>query len=229
MLSLVEIGWRIKFLNFVSVFSQFRNYLPLENFNKLEPSSLKDALCQVWLKLALWFWSGEEDKNVKSLWRRQQQRQTTDKFQSEKLKKNLGTFKSNMISLLHDTSTCSTYMYMYTVWYNNTHTVLVWLWLTWLSPSLYCEYWSVIHWALLWKLMMDWLFHQGWRFPYLSNSLPDNEKSKFHDNFHFIYGKFKKIKAYYFKYKDYCIPWSSNPWVSSWPITTPIAPKFSDL
>ena len=82
---------------------------------------------------------------MKSLWRRQQQRQTTDKFQSEKLKKNLGTFKSNMISLLHDTSTCSTYMYMYTVWYNNTHTVLVWLWLTWLSPSLYCEYWSAIH------------------------------------------------------------------------------------
>ena len=55
-LSLVEIGWRKFFLNFVSVFSLFRNYLPLENFNKLEPSSPKDALCQVWLKLVLWFW-----------------------------------------------------------------------------------------------------------------------------------------------------------------------------
>ena len=154
-------------------------------------------------------------------------RQQTN-FDQKSLKKNLCTFKSNKISLLHDTWTCSTYVY--TVWYNNTHTVLVRLWLTWFSPSLYCEYWSVIHWALLWKLMMDWLFHQGWRFPYLSNSLPDNEKGKFHDNFHFTYGKFKKIKAiYYLKYKDYCIPWSSNPWVSSWPITTPMAPKFSDL
>lgn len=28
---------------------------------------------------------GKEDKNVKSLWKRQQQKQTTDKFWSEKL------------------------------------------------------------------------------------------------------------------------------------------------
>ena len=45
------------FLNFVNVFSLFRNYLPLEiggtlHLNKLESSSPKDALCQFWLKLA---------------------------------------------------------------------------------------------------------------------------------------------------------------------------------
>ena len=49
------------FLNFVNVFSLFRNYLPLEkgaalHLNKLESPSPKDALCQVWLKLAQWFW-----------------------------------------------------------------------------------------------------------------------------------------------------------------------------
>ena len=46
-----------RFFNFVTVFSLFRNYLPLEkggalHLNKLESSSLKDALCQVWLNLA---------------------------------------------------------------------------------------------------------------------------------------------------------------------------------
>jgi hypothetical protein len=44
-----------------SVFLLFRCYLPLENgyllpLNKLEFPSLKDDLCQVWSKLALWFW-----------------------------------------------------------------------------------------------------------------------------------------------------------------------------
>ena len=39
----------------------FRNYLPLEkggalHLNKFESPSSKDALCQVWLKLAQWFW-----------------------------------------------------------------------------------------------------------------------------------------------------------------------------
>ena len=43
------------------VFSLFHNYLPLEkggalHLNKLKCSSPKDALCQVWLKLAQWFW-----------------------------------------------------------------------------------------------------------------------------------------------------------------------------
>ena len=52
--------WRRRFFNFVNVFSLFRNYLPLEkgralHLNKLKSSSPKDALCQVWLKLAEWF------------------------------------------------------------------------------------------------------------------------------------------------------------------------------
>ena len=39
----------------------FLNLLPFGeggalHLNKLEPPSPKDALCQVWLKLALWFW-----------------------------------------------------------------------------------------------------------------------------------------------------------------------------
>ena len=62
--SLVEIGqwfWRRRFLNVINVFSLFRNYLPLEKgralyVNKLESLLPKDALCQVWLKLAKWFW-----------------------------------------------------------------------------------------------------------------------------------------------------------------------------
>ena len=45
---------------FVNVFLLFCNYLPLENgmalhFHKLEYLSPKDALRQVWLKLAKWF------------------------------------------------------------------------------------------------------------------------------------------------------------------------------
>ena len=52
---------RRRFLNFVNVFSLFHYYLPLEKggalrLNKLESPSPKDALCQVWLKLAEWFW-----------------------------------------------------------------------------------------------------------------------------------------------------------------------------
>ena len=53
--------WRRRFFNFVNVFSLFRNYLFLEeggalHWNKLESPSPKDALCQVWMKLAQWFW-----------------------------------------------------------------------------------------------------------------------------------------------------------------------------
>ena len=49
------------FFNFINVFSLFRNYLPLEKgralqLYKLESPSPKDALCQVWLKLAQLFW-----------------------------------------------------------------------------------------------------------------------------------------------------------------------------
>ena len=55
-LKLAQWSWRRRFLNFVNVFSLFRNYLPLEevgalHLNKLESPSPKDALCQVWLKL----------------------------------------------------------------------------------------------------------------------------------------------------------------------------------
>ena len=49
------------FLNFINVFYLFYNYLSLEkvralHLNKLESPSPKDALCQVWLKLAQWLW-----------------------------------------------------------------------------------------------------------------------------------------------------------------------------
>ena len=49
------------FFNFVNVISRFCNYLPLEkggalHLNKLISPSPKDVLCQVWLKLAKWFW-----------------------------------------------------------------------------------------------------------------------------------------------------------------------------
>ena len=52
--------WRRFFLN-VSVFLLFCYYLPLERgdplyLNNLESLSLQDDLCQVWLKLAKWFW-----------------------------------------------------------------------------------------------------------------------------------------------------------------------------
>ena len=52
--------WRRRFLKIFSVFLLFRYYLPLEKgypllLNKLESPSPKNDLCQVWLKLALWF------------------------------------------------------------------------------------------------------------------------------------------------------------------------------
>ena len=53
--------WRKRFFKFVNVFLQFRNYLPLESggalhLNKFESPLPKDDLCQVWLKMAQWFW-----------------------------------------------------------------------------------------------------------------------------------------------------------------------------
>ena len=62
--SLVEIGIMVldnKILNFVDVFTLFHNNLPLEQglvllLNKIEYPPFKDALCQVCLKLAQWFW-----------------------------------------------------------------------------------------------------------------------------------------------------------------------------
>ena len=60
-LKLAQWFWRRGIFNFVNVLSLFSNYLPLEKggtlgMNKLESPSPKDALCQVWLKLAQWFW-----------------------------------------------------------------------------------------------------------------------------------------------------------------------------
>ena len=62
--------WSGRFFKFVNEFSLFRIYLPLEinmalHLKMLKSHSPKDALCQVWLKLAQWF--GKEDENVKSL------------------------------------------------------------------------------------------------------------------------------------------------------------------
>ena len=62
-LKLVQWFWRGRFLNFVNVFSPFRNYLPLEkglihHLNKLEFPLPKDALFQLSLvEIGLiWFW-----------------------------------------------------------------------------------------------------------------------------------------------------------------------------
>jgi hypothetical protein len=62
--------WRRRFLKIVSVFLLFCDYLPLEKsnplqFNNLESPSPKDHLCQVWLKLAQWFW--RRSRKCKSL------------------------------------------------------------------------------------------------------------------------------------------------------------------
>ena len=60
-LKLAHWFWRRRFLKFVNEFSQFQNSLPLEKFGalhlkKLETPLPNDTLCQVWLKLAKWFW-----------------------------------------------------------------------------------------------------------------------------------------------------------------------------
>ena len=60
-LKLAQRFWWKRFFIFVNVISLFRNYLPWEKgrgllLNKLESSSPQNALCQVWLKLTLWFW-----------------------------------------------------------------------------------------------------------------------------------------------------------------------------
>ena len=54
-------GRRRFFIDFVNVFSLFLNYLPLEkggapHLNKTKSPSSNDTSCQVWLKLAQWFW-----------------------------------------------------------------------------------------------------------------------------------------------------------------------------
>ena len=92
--------WRRRFLDFVNVFSLFRNYLSLEkggalHLNKLESPSPKDALCQVWLKLAQCFWrkrwkcekftDTQTDRQTDRRTDRRTDRQTTDDRWSEKL------------------------------------------------------------------------------------------------------------------------------------------------
>ena len=64
MISLLEIDPVVlekKIFNFVNIFSLLRYYLPLKkdralHLNKPESPSPKNALCQVWLKSAQWFW-----------------------------------------------------------------------------------------------------------------------------------------------------------------------------
>jgi hypothetical protein len=53
--------WRRRFSKIVSEFLLFRYYLPLEKgyplpLIKFESPLPKNDLCQVWLKLAQWFW-----------------------------------------------------------------------------------------------------------------------------------------------------------------------------
>jgi hypothetical protein len=60
-LNLVCWFWRRRFLKIFIVFLLFRYYLPLKKgyhfrLNELKSPPPKDDLCQVWLKLALWFW-----------------------------------------------------------------------------------------------------------------------------------------------------------------------------
>ena len=69
---------------FVNVFLLFRNYLPLEkgmalHLNNHEFPLPNDALCQVWLKLALWFWRRWKCGKFSTT------TTTTDKFRSGKL------------------------------------------------------------------------------------------------------------------------------------------------
>ena len=63
-MKLAQWFWTWRFQNFDNVFLLFRNYFHLvigmaHHLNKPESLSSKDALvevCQVWLKLAQWFW-----------------------------------------------------------------------------------------------------------------------------------------------------------------------------
>jgi hypothetical protein len=71
---LIEIGLLVLekkiFKKFFSIFLLFCYYLPLEmgnplHLNNLESPPPKDDLCQVWLKLAQWFW--RRSRKCKSL------------------------------------------------------------------------------------------------------------------------------------------------------------------
>ena len=96
-LKLAQWLW-IRFLDFVNVFSLFGNYLPLEkgwalHLNKLQSPSLKEGFCQVWLKLAQWFW--------RRGWKCEKFTTTTtttptDKFWSEMLARAFGSGELNI-------------------------------------------------------------------------------------------------------------------------------------
>ena len=70
-LKLAQWFWRRRFLKNFSVFLLFRYYLPLEkgvalHLNKLESPCPKDDLCQVWLKLAQWFWRSQKCESLQT-------------------------------------------------------------------------------------------------------------------------------------------------------------------
>ena len=100
--------WRRGFFNLINLFLLFRNYLPLEkgrafHLNKPESPSPKDALCQVWLKLAQWFW--RRRWKYEKFTDRQTDGRTTDDRWSEKLtwafiSSELKTFNSILFSIL---------------------------------------------------------------------------------------------------------------------------------
>ena len=125
---MVQWFWRRRFLNFVNLFSLFPNYLLLEkggalHLNKLESPLPKDALCQVWLKLAQWFW--RRRWKCEKFTDRQTDRQTTDNRWSEKL---TWAFSSGELKISH----CIIFQKIsisYTV--HSTNLVLNSLWKTW--------------------------------------------------------------------------------------------------
>jgi hypothetical protein len=85
-LNLASWFWRRRFFKIFSVFLHFHYYLPLEkgnplHLNKLETPPPKDDLCQVWLKLAQWFWRrSQKCKSSQTDWQtaRWQDGQTDD-------------------------------------------------------------------------------------------------------------------------------------------------------
>ena len=87
---------RRRFLKVVNLFLLIPNYLPFGkgvalHLNKLESPSPKDSLCQVWLKLAQWFWRRRwkykkfTDRQTDGQTDGRTDRQTTDDRWSEKL------------------------------------------------------------------------------------------------------------------------------------------------
>ena len=89
----VQWFWKRRFLIFVNVFLLFRNYLPLEkgvalHLIKFESPSPKDALCQVWLKLAQWFL--RRSRKQEKFTDRRTEKQTTDNSSGELNKRPTG-------------------------------------------------------------------------------------------------------------------------------------------